>query len=130
MTYAHDAHCNVIHTPGPEDCPPHCYDPGHVRREGACPSCGSEVRLRTGGLTPPIPILIDPTIIRAYERRSFTVRTGTPFWRRKVVDMHTTIGDPVQGRRQAEVVARYWSRRRAAGLARVLNVMQRNGGRL
>jgi hypothetical protein len=39
MTYAHDAHCNVIHEPGPQECPPHCDDEQHGT--GQCSSCGS-----------------------------------------------------------------------------------------
>lgn len=58
--------------------------------------------------------------------RWFTVRAGTPLWRRLIVDMHTRADD---GFVDAEPVARYWSGRRAAGLARVLNIMQRNGGK-
>lgn len=42
-TYAHDAHCNVIHT-GPGECPPHCEDEQHITGE-PCPSCGSTVKV-------------------------------------------------------------------------------------
>ena len=58
--------------------------------------------------------------------RWFTVRDLGP-WRRLIVDMHTRQPD---GSVLAEPVGRYWSARRAAGLANVLNVMQRNGGKL
>lgn len=53
-TYAHDAHCNVVHTPGPEPCPPACGHDWQASEFGtfrACGKCASVVEMRAGGLT-------------------------------------------------------------------------------
>ena len=63
-------------------------------------------------------------------RRWFSVR-GVRVRGRCIVDMHTADGRDRAGGEYVEVepVARYWSARKAVGLARVLNVLARNGVR-
>jgi hypothetical protein len=60
VTYAHDAHCNVIHEPGPQECPPHCDDERHISGE-PCPSCGSTVLVSGGRQSTLLPLIIDPS---------------------------------------------------------------------
>lgn len=65
-TYAHDAHCNVIHQPGPQECPPHCDDGQHISAE-PCPSCGSTVQPngRSEKLMAFMPLVVDPSLMRS-----------------------------------------------------------------
>lgn len=60
MTYAHDAHCNVIHD-GPDPCPPHCEDDRHIsdpEQPEPCPTCGTTM------------LHVDMSVFEAWQRRT------------------------------------------------------------
>jgi hypothetical protein len=61
VTYAHDAHCNVIHEYGPGPCPPHCEDDRHLsdpEQPEPCPSCGTTT------------LRVDMAAFESWQRRS------------------------------------------------------------